>query len=30
MPCDPDGFPVEGFERYIVHDHVWEAAAGEG
>jgi hypothetical protein len=30
MPCDPDGFPVEGWERYIVHDHVGEAADGEG
>jgi hypothetical protein len=30
MPCDPDGFPVEGFERYKVHDEVWKAARGEG
>jgi len=31
MPHDPDGFPLEGgFERYMVPDHVWEAAKGEG
>lgn len=29
-PCDPDGYAVDGWEGYMVHDHVWEAAAGEG
>ena len=28
MPCDPDGWPVEGWERYMVNDDVWEAANG--
>jgi hypothetical protein len=30
MLCDPDGFPVGGWERYMVQNHVWEAARGEG
>jgi hypothetical protein len=30
-PCDADGYPVEdGWEGYMVHDQVWEAAGGEG
>jgi hypothetical protein len=30
MPHDPDGWPVEGWERYMVHDEVWKTAGGEG
>jgi hypothetical protein len=31
MPHDEDGWPLEGrFERYMVQNHVWEAAKGEG
>jgi hypothetical protein len=30
MPCDPRGYPVDGWEGCMVHDRVWEAAGGEG
>ena len=29
-PCDPDGYPVDSWEEYMVQDHVWGAANGEG